>query len=149
MKRSMTSLFACALVCFFAIVNVSAYKASNYGFNCGSFTTYADADTARSEQSSMGYSASSYMDASINDAYNRLRSDNVFFISGHGAAGHVVFNDGWLYADDNGQPTTDIGSLSANDLHDITLAVFSTCESAKDSPYGTMIQVAHWDGRQR
>jgi hypothetical protein len=144
MRRGiMASLLACALVGFFAIVNVSAYTASNYGFNCGSFTTYGDADTARSEQSSIGYSATSYRDSSISSAYNRLRSDNIFFMSGHGAAGHIVFTDGWLYANDNGQPTTDIGSLPTSDLHDIALAVFSACESAKDSTYSTMIQICY------
>ncbi|MDO9550444.1 MAG: hypothetical protein Q7J03_05665 [Methanoregula sp.] len=123
---------------------VSAYQASDYGTNyCDGLDTTAAAQTARSEQSSMGYSATYNGNAEAADAYYRLGSDNVFFFDGHGDAGRILFkkNCGTLTTITASNPNFyRISSFTSGQLNDVALAVYMACNTANtDSTNGNLL----------
>jgi len=112
---------------------VSAYQASSYGaIYSGGLDSRIMAQTAQSELSSMGYSGSYYWNSAASTAMLRMISDQVFFFSGHGSAGRIIFyEDG-----ETSELTADnpdllrISYLSTSDLDDMALAVYLGCNTA-------------------
>jgi hypothetical protein len=122
---------------------VSAYQASNYGTSyTDGLDTTAAAQTAQSEQSSMGYTASYLSNKNAAQAYFRLPDDNVFFFDGHGNAGLITFqkdgSDSFITAS---KPNTiSISDYTYSDLNDIALAVYMACKTANtDSTFGNLL----------
>jgi len=112
---------------------VSAYQASNYGTNYNDgLDTSTVAQTAQSEQNSMGYSASNILNSNADSAFSRMASDNVFFFDGHGDAGRILFKQNGvssvITATNLNYPR--LSSYTSNELDDIALAVYMACNTA-------------------
>ncbi|PKL58565.1 MAG: hypothetical protein CVV34_01665 [Methanomicrobiales archaeon HGW-Methanomicrobiales-5] len=142
-KRIGTLLSALLLAAMIIVPCVSAYQASSYGtsYTDGLDTTTA-ASTARSEQSSMGYSASYIGNTNANIAFSRMTADNVFFFDGHGSAGQIVFQqsgiDSAITASNPSLPR--LSSYTSGELNDIALAVYMACNTANsDSTNGNLL----------
>ena len=105
----------------------SAYRASNYAVNDAGIYTYPYIQQAAQKQTSMGYSASTFIGVDANYAFNRLPSDQVFYFNGHGGPGLIDFGTTCLYASTSA--ANSISDFTSGQLNDLALAVFVSCNS--------------------
>jgi len=126
-------LLALLLAAMAMVPMVSAYQASNYGTNYGDgLDTSSVAQTAQSEQNSMGYSASRYLNSNADSAFSRMASDNVFFFDGHGDAGRILFKQNGVSTIITGNNLNypRLSSYIYGELNDVALAVYMACNTA-------------------
>jgi len=112
----------------------SAYRASNYAVNDEGIYTYPYIQQAAQEQTSMGYSASTFIGVDANYAFNRLPDDQVFYFNGHGGPGMIDFGTTYLYASVSGYDS--ISEFTSGQLNDLALAVFVGCNTGLTSSGG-------------
>lgn len=109
------------------------------------------------------YTSSGSQPGSTVAAYNRLKSDNVFFFDGHGGESYLSFSEGtttggtWNeYQSFVGETTSGnikqsymnrISDFSAGELDDMLLAVFLSCHSAEShAVFGSLIDETTYRG---
>ncbi|KAF1076151.1 hypothetical protein [Methanogenium sp. MK-MG] len=149
MKRVLLILIAC---CMLAILtcSVSALPETN-NYDCSDTTPTAY--DAQVDQSSMGYNSSSATNVFALTAYNRFKSDAIFFFNGHGLfydyshkGGGIKFSDeSWIMAKDIGYHPGNypyyITDYGKTDIDDVLLVVYLACYSAHYNPYnGHLVQ---------
>ena len=151
MRKSISLLFACTIMCMFFTGNALAYTAYSYG------TLYLDIDTRPAAQNvnsrlnSIGYSSSYQPSVSAATAYSQMQNANVWFFNGHGGNGYIAFyNPGYRYITGTlHNPPYDnaISQLTGGVLNDCALAVFVACGSGNsDATMGNLLDQSQMNG---
>ncbi len=136
MKRKLLLvLVASFIISSFAIANAFAWTADNYDQNSLSPFSTPHANTASVFQRDIGYTATPHTNEIVNNAYNRLSSDDVFFYAGHASGGILMSFTGNQITQKNSQFAIENLALSQ-----MLLAVYSGCNTAdRDSSFGCFL----------
>ncbi len=98
-----------------------------------------EANNAAAKISTYGYNAMPYSSSpAASDSFFRLKSDHIFYFTGHGGTGGGSINfaeppvDGKIITGSQG--THKVSDYSSTDLVDLVLVVLNACYSAKSNP---------------
>lgn len=115
------------------------YQASAHGMSTTGINSVAEAQFASTKLSGIGYGSTVLSAGSALVAYQRIKDDKVFYYSGHGEPGKLVFkkpttNTDILYGNAASTGYYAISSYSSSDLNDCALVVLNSCNSGMTDP---------------
>lgn len=115
------------------------YQASAHGMSTTGINTISEVQYASSKITGLGYGSTVLTSGSASVAHQRIKGDKVFYYSGHGEPGKLVFkkptaNTDILYGNAGSTGYYAISSYSTSDLNDCALVVLNSCNSGMTDP---------------
>lgn len=111
--------------------------------------TTQDINIAANLASNIGFNAYDLVNCDAQNAYNYMKEDGLWYFTGHGNTGFVVFNslnngvwtDSYISASGSNNSSNNymINLLPANELNNLKLAVFSSCKTGENYEESNMI----------